>query len=82
MNIAIDGNLHLMLPENKSVDHIKGSDVSDLLQIYHKPVTIYGNLHIKNVLFTDTARLSVHGQEFIIDDMINKYWLKHQPQVK
>lgn len=80
MKVGIRGNLHLLPSENRSADHIQGTTISDLLQVYNKKVIIRGNLRLTNILFSNKARLSINERE-IADDIVDTFWLAHQRQV-
>lgn len=80
MNIAIRGNLRLLPSENRDTDHIQGTTVTDLLQVYNKKVRISGNLRLVNVMFSNSTRLLINEKPFT-DDIANTFWLVQQPQV-
>ncbi|KAK4872002.1 hypothetical protein RN001_016126 [Aquatica leii] len=73
----IKGNLYINYPENSQndLDHIIGSDVSDLFQKYNKRVKIIGNLYVENMSVFKGTRVLVNGQDFS-DDVVNTFWSK------
>lgn len=100
MSIAkckIDGHLRLSDHEGEKItQHIVGTRIEDLIQLYNGHVTIKGSLALHNVVVTNNEPLCavdhsenngvisnviVDGAVFSLESVSKEYWMKSVDQV-
>ncbi|KAF5284772.1 hypothetical protein FQA39_LY04497 [Lamprigera yunnana] len=81
-NSFVHGNLHINYVhedlDKNGVEHVIGTDISDLLQIYGH-IKLVGKLHLQNISIFNEAKVFINDQEFD-EDLSKQYWSKSKNQ--
>lgn len=84
----VQDRLQLSDDESEHItDHIVGTHIDDLVQIYNGQITVRGSVDMSNIFISSTekeaptSQITINGRPFDLPNLNHLYWMKKVNQV-